>query len=80
MPNPSLNRTYTLQRDAAQKANQQITSITDYLTRFLARLEELNVAKSDPLYAAAATAKSAMIELGIAVVMASKAPGKTKWE
>lgn len=79
MPNPQ-QRTYMLAREAAQKANSQVSSMTDYLTRFLDRLEELNVAKSDPLCEAAASAKKAMIDLGIAVVMASKPPGKTRWE
>jgi hypothetical protein len=53
-------------------------AMSDYLSRFLAMLEELRVVKSDPLYEKAHAANQAMIDLGIAVVMSSKPPHKTK--
>lgn len=78
MTNPT--HTYMLTREAAQKAGAQVSSMGDYLERFIKRLEALNVAQGDPLSEKAAAARSAMVELGIAVAMASKRPGKTRWE
>lgn len=78
MPNP--RHTYTLPYSAASKAREQVMGMSDYLKRFLGRLEELKVGKDDPLYAKAQAARSAMIDLGIAIVDSAKPPGKSRWE
>lgn len=80
MPNPTQRKTHMLSHEAAKKANAQVSSMADYLHRFIGRPKDLRVASTDPLFVKADAAQKAMIELGIAIVMSSKPPNKTRWE
>lgn len=79
MPNPPQYHRM-LPREAAMKANAQVSAMADYMQRFLARLDELGVAENDPLHVNAKASHRALIDLGVAIVMASKPPNKTRWE